>query len=68
MMSEPIYDYKRFMVDKKTMEEHLGYEIDEKVFYELVEKNYYNDDLEQVWLKRFIDDEEVQNVKDELVE
>ena len=66
-MRSDVYDYKMIRVDKYQIDEHLGYEIDEEIFDELVESYYPCDDGDFIrfWLKH-IDDEVIDEIKDEL--
>tara|TARA_B100001250_G_C19293521_1_gene568598 strand:- start:195 stop:371 length:177 start_codon:yes stop_codon:yes gene_type:complete len=55
------------VINKKNVEEHLGYEISEEVFDEMVcDYHPYDDELERMWLDNFINDDVVESINEEL--
>ena len=67
-MSE-IIRYKRIRIDKDDIDRHLGYEISEEVFDELIIGYYPCDhgDFIEWWLEH-IDDEVIESIKEEIEE
>jgi hypothetical protein len=52
-----VYDRISFIIDKDTIEEHLGYEITEEIFESLVSQgNGMGDDFEEWFIKNHIDE------------
>jgi len=53
-----VYDRISFLIDKDTIEEHLGYEISEKVFDDIVQGgNMMGDEMEEYFIKNHLDDD-----------
>jgi len=51
-----VYDRISFIIDKDTIEEHLGYEITEEIFESLVSQgNGMGDEFEEWFIKNHID-------------
>jgi hypothetical protein len=56
-MNDVVYDRISFLIDKDTIEEHLGYEITEDIFKSLVSQgNGMGDDFEEWFIKNHIDE------------
>ncbi len=69
MVHNENYGEKSFVIFKKNVEEHLGYEISKEVFDEMISDYHpYDDELERMWLMEFVNDDMIEGIKEELEE